>query len=191
MSLLLAASRSQGSGILTFCVGQLLPGVIEIVARAAEDNYSMQDPRYRSLDEVLKAFVAVLLHVAVDRREFCSLLSFSAIEAGVLTSARKSFATAGTQSMSILLPTLNLLLSTSSTPTRPVHSLALNYVLQLAAAHSSHFKEATAALPEAGRKLLEESIRATVKGPGGAGTRGGAGGAQTGGEAPKIELKLF
>ncbi|GAA5906312.1 AP-1 complex accessory protein LAA1 [Sporobolomyces salmoneus] len=164
VSLLLAASRSQGSGILSFCSGQLLPGAIELVARAAEDNLTTQDPRYRSLEEVLKAFVPVLMSTSAERR---------------------------TQSMSILLPTLNLLLSPSTSPPPPVHSLALTYILQLAATYSLHFKEATAALPEDRRKLLEESIRATVKG-GGAGSRAGGGSGQTTGEGPKkIELKLF
>ncbi|GAA5869068.1 hypothetical protein JCM16303_000350 [Sporobolomyces ruberrimus] len=164
VSLLLAASRSQGSGILSFCIGQLLPGVIELVARGAENNYAAVDPRYRALEEVLKSFVSVLLSVAAERR---------------------------TQSMSILLPTLNLLLSPSTSPTPPVHSLAVSYLLQLASAHPIHFKEATGILPEDQRKLLEESIRATMRG-GGGGTRGGGGAGQNGvGEVPKIELKLF
>lgn len=93
--------------------------------------------------------------------------------------------------MSILLPTLNLLLSPSTSPTPPVHSLAVSYLLQLASAHPIHFKEATGILPEDQRKLLEESIRATMRG-GGGGTRGGGGAGQNGvGEVPKIELKLF
>ncbi|GAA5946242.1 hypothetical protein JCM3765_000165 [Sporobolomyces pararoseus] len=164
VSLLIAASRSQGSGILSFCIGQLLPGVVEIIARAAESNYTTQDPRYRSLEEVLKAFVAVLMNVDSERR---------------------------TQSMSIALPTFNLLLSPSASPAPAVHSLALSYLLQLASTYSIHFKEATAALPEDQRKLLEESIRASVKGSGG--TRGGGGGGARNEslETPKIELKLF
>jgi len=73
VSLLVAASRSRGSGILSFCIGQLLPGVIELVARAAEDKggagyNATSDARYRSLEEVLKGFVAVLSNVAVEHR---------------------------------------------------------------------------------------------------------------------------
>lgn len=70
-----------------------------------------------------------------------------------------------------------------------MHALALHHLLQLAATHSVQFKEATGALREDERKLLEESIRATVRGA----SSGSAGGGGTGGsnEVPKIELKLF
>ncbi|GAA6010487.1 hypothetical protein JCM11491_006962 [Sporobolomyces phaffii] len=173
VSLLLAASRAHGSGTLSFCVGQLLPGVIELVARTAEhhepssSSSSSTDPPLRVLEEVVKAFVAVLTTVTAEHR---------------------------TRSMSILLPTLILLLSpavrTHGSSPRPMHALALHHLLQLAATHSAQFKEATGALREDERKLLEESIRATVRGASGG---GGGGGGGTGGssEVPKIELKLF
>jgi len=44
--------------------------VIEVVARAAENGgYTTQDARFRSLEEVLKGFVSVLLSVAIERRK--------------------------------------------------------------------------------------------------------------------------
>ncbi|GAA5889046.1 hypothetical protein JCM6882_009727 [Rhodosporidiobolus microsporus] len=162
VSLLLAGSRTQAAGgVLTFCVGQFLPGIVELVARAAESSYAANDPRFKGLDEALKAFVVVLTSVAAERKS---------------------------QSLSILLPVLILLLSPAPSPP-PVHTLALNHLLTLAASHSFHFKEATAALPEDQRNLLEGSIRASLgKGRGGAGAAGGAQGKSA---EPKIELRLF
>ncbi|BGP19331.1 hypothetical protein JCM10213v2_007420 [Rhodosporidiobolus nylandii] len=157
ISLLVAGSRSQAAGgVLTFCIGQLLPTVVELVSRAAEQAYMASDPRVKGTEEVLRAVVAVLLAVPAERR---------------------------TQSLSILLPVLVLLLSPSPFPP-PTHTLALNTLLTLASSHSGAFKEATAALAEPDRKLLEDSIRAAV----GGGTRK-AGAARK--EEPKIELKLF
>lgn len=92
---------------------------------------------------------------------------------------------AGTQSLSILLPVLILLLSPSATPpVPPCHTLGITHLLNLAATYSGNFKEATAALPEEQRKLLEASIRAQVSGPGGKRPQERA-------EAPTISLKMF
>jgi hypothetical protein len=96
------------------------------------------------------------------------------------------FSTAETQSVSIVLSVLILLLSPSTSPP-PVHSLGLNHLLTLAASHSAAFKEATAALPPHQRGLLEDSIRAAV-GKGRSGAVGGGGGKSA---EPKIELRLF
>lgn len=74
-SLLAAASR--GPGVLQFCVGQLLPGLIEYIARAAEADYASGDARLVALAEVLKAFVGVLSSVPIDRREFSISLLFA------------------------------------------------------------------------------------------------------------------
>ncbi|GAA6032931.1 hypothetical protein JCM8097_000054 [Rhodosporidiobolus ruineniae] len=161
-SLLLGGARAHSSGaggVLTFCLTQLLPGVVELVGKAAERGYAANDPRFKGTEEAVKAFVGVLGAVPVERR---------------------------TQALSILLPTLILLLSPSSAS--PLHPLALNHLLNLAASHSAHFKEATAGLPADERQLLEDSIRAAV----GKGGRGGAAAAGQGRTAePKIELKLF
>ncbi|GAA6022908.1 hypothetical protein JCM10207_006860 [Rhodosporidiobolus poonsookiae] len=158
-SLLLASSRPGGAfGVLSFCATQLVPTVVELVARTGERGYAANDPRLKSADEAVRALVAVLTGtgVAVERR---------------------------TQALSILLPTLIQLLSPSS-PAPPAHTLALAHLLALAGAHSAHFKEATAALPEEKRGLLEESIRASLG-------RGGGKAGREEREGPKIELKLF
>lgn len=68
-----------------------------------------------------------------------------------------------------------------------MHTVALNHLLALATSLSLHFKEATAALPEDERKLLEDSIRAAVGGKG----RGGPAVAKGQEEAPRIELRMF
>ncbi|GAA5914098.1 hypothetical protein JCM5296_003575 [Sporobolomyces johnsonii] len=164
-SLLFAASRSQASGVLAFCIGQLLPGVIELIARAAETNYPANDPKFKGLEEALKAFVGVLTAVEPERR---------------------------TQSLSILLPVLILLLAPSThVAPPPAHSLALSHLLTLAGSYSQNFKAATAALPDDQRKLLEDSIRAAVSRGAGGGRGGAVGGKGAGEEAPKIELKMF
>ncbi|GAA5933813.1 AP-1 complex accessory protein LAA1 [Sporobolomyces koalae] len=157
--------------------GQLLPGVIELVATVAENNsnesssgMTVQDPQYRLLEEVVKAFVAVLITVPLERR---------------------------TQAMSILLPTLSVLLvppsQTTHTTNRPLHSLALSHLLRLASMHSANFREATGGLGEHERKVLEDSIRATVVQPAGSNRVGGGKGFNDGtkDEQPRIELKLF
>lgn len=86
--------------------------------------------------------------------------------------------------MSILLPVLTLLLSppSATAPTPPSHALAITHLLQLAAAYSINFKEATSALSADQRTLLESSIRAQV---------GGGRKAEQVAEAPKISLKSF
>lgn len=53
---------------MQYCVGQLLPGLIEFIARAAESDYAAGDPKLASLGEVLKAFVAVMSAAPLDRR---------------------------------------------------------------------------------------------------------------------------
>ncbi|KAK4701730.1 HEAT repeat-containing protein 5, partial [Phenoliferia sp. Uapishka_3] len=134
-SLLAAASR--GSGVVQFCVGQLLPGLIEYIARAAESDYQAGDPKLASLAEVLKSFVGVLTGVGEAHR---------------------------TQSLCVLLPVLILLLSPNVIPPPPSHTLAISHLLSLASSFSVNFKEANAALSEEQRKELEASIRASVTG---------------------------
>lgn len=65
-SLLSAASR--GSGVVQSCVGHLLPGLIEFIARAAETGDSAGDARLTTLGEVLKCLVAVLSGVVDAQR---------------------------------------------------------------------------------------------------------------------------
>ncbi|BGP10695.1 hypothetical protein JCM10049v2_006587 [Rhodotorula toruloides] len=158
-SLLLAASRTPQSGILAVCASHFVPAVVELVALSSRQGSGADDARIKAVDEVLKAFVAVLASVAPERR---------------------------TQSLSVILPSLVLLLS-SSRPPSPMHTVALNHLLALATSLSLHFKEATAALPEDERKLLEDSIRAAVGGK----DRGGPAVAKGQEEAPRIELRMF
>jgi hypothetical protein len=182
VSLLVAASRSHSAtGVLTFCTTQLLPSVVELVARAAEQSYVPTDPRFKGTEEAIKAFVALLLAVPTERSEpFFSHFAFRSSRADPHNIPSE------TQSVSIILPVLILLLSPSTSPP-PLHCLALNHLLSLAASHSPAFKEATAALPPHQRGLLEDSIRAAVgKGRSGGGVGGGGKSAE-----PKIELRLF
>lgn len=158
--------------MLQYCVGQLLPGLIEYIARAAEADYAAGDPKLGALAEVLKSFVMVLSAAPIDRRE-CIALGCAAM------ADPRSI---GTQSLSILLPVLILLLSPPSASPAPSHALAISHLLQLAATHSVNFKEAASALSAHQRTLLESSIRAQV---------GGGKKAEQAMEAPKISLKSF
>jgi hypothetical protein len=90
---------------------------------------------------------------------------------------------AGTQALSILLPVLILLLSPTSTPLPPSHTIAISHLLVIASLHSANFKEATVALNEEEKKVLEVSIRASVG--------GGAAREEQTKEAPRISLKMF
>lgn len=85
--------------------------------------------------------------------------------------------------MSVLLPTLISLLSTTQQQQpSPMHAFAIAHLLQLASTQSLHFKEATSALGDEQRRLLESSIRAQV----------GSGRSESSrAEAPKIALKSF
>ncbi|GAA5974285.1 hypothetical protein JCM11641_006712 [Rhodosporidiobolus odoratus] len=157
VSLFAAASRSPSNGLLAYCTVQLVPTIIEVLAATSEQGHTPDNPRLKAIDEALKSLVAVFLSVPLDRRA---------------------------QSLGIILPVLIRLLPNSPSPP-PLHSVASQQLLALASAHSSAFKEATAALPDLERRLLEDSIRAAV---------GGGGGKVRGGlavEAPRIELKLF
>lgn len=64
-SLLIASSRSP-SAVLAFCVSQLAPGVIELVAHSVKQNYAANDPRLKAIDEAVKAFIAVLTSTAAE-----------------------------------------------------------------------------------------------------------------------------
>ncbi|SDA02873.1 BZ3501_MvSof-1269-A2-R1_Chr11g02774 [Microbotryum saponariae] len=160
-SVLAAASR--GSGVLRYCVGQILPTLIEFVAKASKTELQAGDPTLIQVAEVLKALVAVLTGVAIDRRAYSQGWHFT-----------------GTQSLSILLPVLILLLKPSSSSAS--HTLAITHLIQLASSNSSSFKEATFSLSEEQRTTLETSIRAQV---------GGTRRVEVKEEAPKISLKMF
>jgi hypothetical protein len=66
-SLIVAASR--GSGALQFCTGQLLPGLIEFVARQLErEGLSKDNVRIAALQEALAALSALIDVVPAEHR---------------------------------------------------------------------------------------------------------------------------
>lgn len=66
------SAASRGSGVIQSCVGQLLPGIIEFIARAAESDLQVGDPKLVSLAEALKSIVGVLGGVTGDQSESLS-----------------------------------------------------------------------------------------------------------------------
>lgn len=60
----------------------------------------------------------------------------------------------------ILLPTLTLLLDPENPS--PIHSLGINYLLNLAAQSPISFKDATTSLNDAAKEKLETAVRQAV-----------------------------
>ncbi|KAN0065708.1 hypothetical protein ACQY0O_000838 [Thecaphora frezii] len=178
-SLILASSK--GNPALQFCVGQLMPGLVEFVvtegpkaaAAAANSkaptNASAKRPRTTAVEEIVKAFVGMLHTLPVEHRS---------------------------QALGIILPTLLILLepraATSAAPPSCVpalHAFTIQQLMTIAAQHQAHFKEAMAALDAERRSLLESSIRAHLAG--GRPTGGVASSVQRSGAAASIALKSF
>ncbi|SJX63142.1 related to LAA1-AP-1 accessory protein involved in TGN-endosome transport [Sporisorium reilianum f. sp. reilianum] len=170
-TVVLASSR--GNAALLYCVGQLLPGLIEVVCRAGP-LVASSTPRAgatpmtalrSALEDVIKTF-AGLVAVLPSEGEFRA------------------------QALAIILPTLLVLLSPSSVT--ELHMFTVRQLITLAGQHAAAFKEATAALDAERRAVLENAIRAQLGQA--AAVSGGAGpavGAAVKQPASSIALKSF
>ena len=177
-TVVLASSR--GNASLLYCVGQLLPGLIEFVCRAGPLVASTATAKVPAgtplaalrgaVEDVIKTFTG-LVATLPSEGEFRA------------------------KALAIILPTLLVLLSPSSTT--ELHTFTVRQLITLAGQHAAAFKEATAALDAERRALLENAIRAQLgsaaAGPATAGGAGGAAGAQAGAKqaASSIALKSF
>lgn len=183
-TVVLASSR--GNASLLYCVGQLLPGLIEFVCRAgpliasnAANSRAGAGARGATpltalrgaLEDVIKT-MAGLISTLPSEGEFRA------------------------KALAIILPTLLVLLSPSPSAATDLHTFTVRQLITLAGQHAAAFKEATAALDVERKTLLENAIRAQLGQSGaGAGAASAAGG--TGGQAvakganSSIALKSF
>ncbi|EPQ31133.1 uncharacterized protein PFL1_01322 [Pseudozyma flocculosa PF-1] len=184
-SVILASSR--GNPALQYCVGQLMPGLIEFVvtdgpraaaaaarASAAKPRSTLRrPPRLVAVEEIVKAFVGMLNTLPVEHRS---------------------------QALGVILPTLLVLLepsaSAASASSSPLHAFTVNQLMTIAAQHQPNFKEATASLQPDRRALLESAIRAHLAAGGAGGgaqaatSQAGTNASRSGGSA-SIALKSF
>ncbi|KIL59187.1 hypothetical protein M378DRAFT_27111 [Amanita muscaria Koide BX008] len=133
-------ASSGGSAILRECTRQLLPGLVEFIAKTAPfvNDGTIGEARVAAIGEVWKAFSTFFSSVAEDHRA---------------------------RTLGVLLPTLSLLLTSNhQPPSEPVRSQTVAQLLSYATSSPSAFKEAAAKLDQSMRELLEQSIRKTVAG---------------------------
>ncbi|PWN18626.1 ARM repeat-containing protein [Microstroma glucosiphilum] len=172
----LLLSSGKGSPALQYCVGQLLPSMVEYAANVGSQG-KLTTASLGVTAEAFKAFEGL-----------CSVLPDS--HRGRL--------------LTVLLPTLILSLDPNAQPAvPPLHTLAVQTLLSLASHHPVAFKEATGRIGGAERETLETSIRNAVEAArgGGAGRAGGgsaadgpprsAGASGSGTPGASIALKSF
>ncbi|KAG2366768.1 armadillo-type protein [Suillus spraguei] len=137
------AIAASGSELLRACVRLLLPALIQYVAKMVPwvDDGTMSEQQAISIDEVWKTFTTL---VSLAKEEQRSRL------------------------LSVLLPTITLLLRPSQVPSSTIHSSGIAHLLSLAAGSPGSFKEATTQLDPSIREVLEMSIRKAVEGTAGA-----------------------
>ena len=109
----MAAAR--GNGVLQYCIGQLLPALIEYIAivSAAE---TVSPTLLSSATEVMKTFLALASSIQPQHRR--TLLD-------------------------VLVQTLLLPIDITTTPSPPLHTLAVQHLLALAAQDPAAFKQTT------------------------------------------------
>jgi len=136
------AIAASGSELLRACVRLLLPALIQYVAKMVPrvDDGTVSDQQAISIDEVWKTFATL---VSLAKEEQRSRL------------------------LSVLLPTITLLLRPSQMPPSTIHSSGIAHLLSLAASSPASFKEATTQLDPSVREVLEMSIRKAVEGAAG------------------------
>ncbi|KAI6043108.1 armadillo-type protein [Pisolithus marmoratus] len=128
-----------GSDLLRSCSRQLLPALVQYVARLSSraDDDTLSEQQCAAIEEVYKTFAA-LLSLATEQNR--------------------------TRMLCIILPTIALLLRPSRVPTPSTHSGAVSQLLALATSSPTSFKEAAAQLDPKMREVLELSIRKAVEG---------------------------
>ncbi|GAC76103.1 uncharacterized conserved protein [Moesziomyces antarcticus T-34] len=144
-TVVLASSR--GNAALLYCVGQLLPGLIEFICRAgplvASSAAGARTPLAAlrgAVEDVIKTFTGLVATLPAEG-------DFRA------------------RALGIIMPTLLVLLSPSAaagTPGADMHVFTTRQLITLAAQHAAAFKEATAALAPERRTALETAVRAQL-----------------------------
>lgn len=146
----LILSSGKGNGALQYCVGQLLPGLIEALAEIAELN-PRPEHRVVCAQEILKVLLSFFSIVPIAFRKLLSDFSITFF-----------YTVTDRAALDILLPTVSLLLEPNTVPAPPTHSFAIQSLIQLASQDSNAFKQSTAELDPVQRSLLETCIRQSV-----------------------------
>ncbi|KAH8921192.1 ARM repeat-containing protein [Atractiella rhizophila] len=159
-SLVLAASTPNRPG-LKYCLGQLLPGLIEVIAREAASP-SMLDKtelRFSTLQDVLKTLMSFWSACPSEQRA---------------------------KPLEILLPTFILLLEANeANQSSAVHQATISQLVAVVSQDPTAFKDATNSLESEQRNLLESALRKAMAGQEKVVAQPSAN------LAPKIELKSF
>ncbi|KAJ1026819.1 hypothetical protein NDA16_002116 [Ustilago loliicola] len=181
-TVVLASSR--GNASLLYCVGQLLPGLIEFVCRAG--------PLIASNPANARAGAGGATPLTALRGALEDVIKTMAGLISTLPSEGEFRAKA----LGIILPTLLILLSPSPAAATDLHTFTVRQLITLAGQHAAAFKEATASLDVERKALLENAIRTQLgQASAGSGSAGAAG--STGGQAAakqansSIALKSF
>ncbi|KAH7927705.1 ARM repeat-containing protein [Leucogyrophana mollusca] len=133
------AVAASSNDLLRSCTRLLLPALVQYISKISprSDDGSLTDQHAASIDEVWKTFTAMLSFVNEDQR---------------------------IRALSIIVPTVTLLLRPGQSPVSLVHSTSVAQLLLFATSSPNSFKEATIRLDPATRETLELSIRRTVGG---------------------------
>jgi HEAT repeat-containing protein 5 len=169
----LIAASSLGSPVLLECTRQLLPGLVEFIAKTAPliNDGNISEARTAAVGEVWKAFSAFFSSIPENQRTLI-VVPFGLCLAFII----------GTRALCVLLPTMSLLLSDQPSTTDPVRSQTVAQLLSYATSSPSAFKEAASKLDQSKRELLEQSIRRAI----GSNSSGGSATAK-----PQISLRSF
>ncbi|EGN94850.1 hypothetical protein SERLA73DRAFT_171234 [Serpula lacrymans var. lacrymans S7.3] len=124
---------------LRFCIKLLLPSLVEYIAKVSPrlDDGSMSEQDITAIDEVLKTFAALVTMTTNEQRD---------------------------RVLSIILPTITLLLRPAQATLPTVHAHSVAQLLTFATSSPTSFKEVTARLEAPVREVLEQSVRRAVAG---------------------------
>jgi hypothetical protein len=148
---------ASGNDLLRGCVRLFLPAMVQFIATMSPrlDDGSLTEQHSASIDEVWKMFSALLALATEEQRKKKHIF---------VSSHQPDTLHAGTRVLSIVLPTVALLLRPSQTIPLTTHSSAVAQLLTFATLSPVSFKEATAQLDPSVRDVLELSIRRAVEG---------------------------
>ncbi|EPQ55802.1 ARM repeat-containing protein [Gloeophyllum trabeum ATCC 11539] len=152
----LVVASASGAPVLRYCSRLMIPSLLGYLLGLANlKQSSVQDVHVKGAAETLKAFSSYMDLVPEDLRH-CVL--------------------------GILLPTLALLLDSTSSPP-PLHSLCISQLLSYASSYPAAFKATTAKLDVHKREALEESLRQSLAPR--------ASGVDSASQRPQISLRAF
>ena len=152
----LIAASSLGNPVLHECTKQLLPGLVEFIAKMAPlvNDGNIGEGRIAAIGEVWKAFSTFFSIIPENERmSFVHRLCIPTFVHQYIV---------GIRALCVLLPTMSLLLSSQQSSTESVRTQTIAQLLSYATSSPVAFKEAAAKLDQSMRDLLEQSIRRAI-----------------------------